>query len=128
MVPNWLRDEVLTGLQKLLALRLVGTPPEDAIAGTAQVWIEAMDRPGIEWIERLDRPRVQRAFRALFATCERWPVPKLFIAHLGNRDPPKALAEPPMTPEQIARNRERLREMIASLSTRHQYCDKGHSK
>ena len=34
MVADWLRFEIASGLQKLLALRLMGTPPEDAIVGT----------------------------------------------------------------------------------------------
>ena len=29
MVADWLRFEIASGLQKLLALRLIGTPPED---------------------------------------------------------------------------------------------------
>ena len=42
MVPDWFRIVIATGLQKLLALRLAGTPPEDAIVGTAEVWLEAI--------------------------------------------------------------------------------------
>ena len=37
MVADWFRAVIATGLQKLLALRLAGTPPEDAIVGTAEV-------------------------------------------------------------------------------------------
>jgi hypothetical protein len=116
MIADWLRAEVITGLQKLLALRLPGTPPQDAVTGTAQVWLEAIDQPGICWDEALDKPRVLRAFKALFANCERWPVPKNFMQHLGNRDPPRALPPPPMTREEIERNRERVRELVALLA------------
>ena len=48
MVADWLRVEVASGLQKLLALRLPGTPPEDAIIGTAEVWLEAIDDVSIQ--------------------------------------------------------------------------------
>lgn len=128
MIPDWLHNAVIEGLQKLIALRLPGTPPQDAVAGTAAVWLEAIDSPRMRWDESLDLPRVRRSFRALFINCDRWPAPKLFIAHLGNRDPPLALPEPPMTPEQRERNRERLRELVASLNAKQQIRDKGHSK
>lgn len=128
MIPDWLHNAVIEGLQKLIALRLPGTPPQDAVAATAAVWLEAIDSPRMRWDESLDLPRVQRSFRALFINCDRWPAPKLFIQHLGIRDPPLALPEPPMTPEQRARNRERLRELVANLSAKKQIRDKGHSK
>lgn len=116
MVADWLRSEIASGLQKLLALRLMGTPPEDAIVGTAEVWLEAMERCGIQWVEHLDRVRVRRAFQTLFRICDRWPAPKLFLDNLGNRDPPKALPEPPITPEARERNRAKLREFAESLA------------
>lgn len=116
MVADWLRFEIASGLQKLLALRLMGTPPEDAIVGTAEVWLEAMEHCGVQWVEHLDRERVQRAFQTLFRICDRWPAPKLFLDNLGNRDPPKALPAPPFTPEARERNRARLREIMESLA------------
>lgn len=116
MVADWLRFEIASGLQKLLALRLMGTPPEDAIVGTAEVWLEAMEHCGVQWVEYLDRERVRRAFQTLFRTCDRWPAPKLFLDNLGNRDPPKALPSPPITPEARERNRAKLREIMESLA------------
>lgn len=116
MVADWLRFEIASGLQKLLALRLIGTPPEDAIIGTAEVWLEAVGSCGVQWVEHLDRDRVQRAFQTLFRICERWPAPKQFLDNLGSRDPPKALPEPPITPEARERNRARLREVMESLA------------
>ena len=116
MVADWLRFEIASGLQKLLALRLMGTPPEDAIVGTAEVWLEAMEHCGVQWVEYLDRERVRRTFEMLFRICDRWPAPKLFLDNLGNRDPPKALPEPPITPEARERNRAKLREIMESLA------------
>lgn len=115
MVADWLRVEIASGLQKLLALRLPGTPPEDAIIGTAEVWLEALDGMHVEWSEHLDRHRVQRAFKTLFRICDRWPAPKAFLDNLGNRDPPPALPPPRLTREEIERNRARLREVMADL-------------
>lgn len=116
MIPDWLHNAIVTGVQKLYALRLVGTPPEDAVLGMATVWLEAIDRPGIEWDEALDSARVQRAFRRLFRQCDRWPSPRMFLDQLGNRDPPLALPPPPMTPAEVERNRERVRELVAMLA------------
>ena len=117
MIPDWLRIQMITGLQKLVVLRLPGTPPEDAIPATAQVWLEAMDRPWIKWDQAQDARRVDCAWRQLYATAERWPAPKHLIDLLGNRDPPKALPAPPMSPEEIARNRARLKELIEKFHT-----------
>ncbi|OIP06964.1 MAG: hypothetical protein AUK53_11835 [Betaproteobacteria bacterium CG2_30_59_46] len=113
---EWFRIEIVTGLQKLLALRLAGTPPEDAIVGTAEVWLEALWHSGTAWSEHLDRERVRRAFQTLFRICDRWPSPKLLLDNLGSRPQPKALPTPPASPEQIARNKDRLRELIESLT------------
>jgi hypothetical protein len=116
MAANWLRAEIATGLQKLLALRLTGTPPEDAIIGTAEVWLEALDHCNIQWVEHLDRKRVQRAFQTLFRICDRWPAPKLLLDNLGVRDPPKALPAPSITPEEREQNRAKLREIAEELA------------
>jgi hypothetical protein len=116
MAADWLRGEIASGLQKLLALRLTGTPPEDAIVGTAEVWLEALECCGIQWLEHLDRQRVQRAFKTLFGSCDRWPAPKLFLANLGNRDPPPALPAPPLTAAEAEQNRAKLRAMVEQLA------------
>ncbi|MGQ0708737.1 MAG: hypothetical protein ACT4NV_03205 [Rhodoferax sp.] len=115
-MADWLRCEIASGLQKLLALRLAGTPPEDAIVGTAEVWLEALDGCGIQWVEHLDQQRVRRAFQTLFRICDRWPAPRVFLDNLGNRDPPRALPPPPVTPEVRERNLARLRELRDTLA------------
>ena len=114
-MADWLRIEIASRLQKLLALRLPGTPPEDAIIGTAEVWLEALEGMHVQWSEHLDRQRVQRAFKTLFRVCDRWPAPKVFLDNLGNRDPPPALPPPRLTREETERNRARLRELMADL-------------
>ena len=116
MAENWLVSEIVSGLRKLLALRLAGTPPEDSIKATGIVWIEALDDCGIKWVEHLDRERVQRAFKTMYRTCDRWPAPKLFLDNLGNRDPPPALPAPPISDEQRKRNQARLQEIMETLA------------
>lgn len=128
MIPDWLRREVINGLQKLFVLGLPATPSADAIASVGVVWLEAIALKRIEWDESLDLPRVHRAFGDLYAQCERWPPPKLFLDRLGNRDPPRALPPPPLSPAEIARNRERVRVLAQGLFNAHCIRDKGHSK
>jgi len=111
---QWLRVAIISGLQKLLALRLIGTPPEDAIVGTATVWLEAMENAPIRWHEQLDQARVQRAFKTLFRICDHWPAPRLFLDNLGNRDPPLAL-ENHITAAQQQANRARIRAIVETL-------------
>lgn len=115
-MDEWLREEILTGLQKLLALRLPGTPPEDAIVGTAEVWIEGIGCSRIKWDEQLDRDRVRLAFATLFRSCEYWPSPKLFLDRLGSRAPPKALPEPPLTPDERQQVKNKLRAIVEQLT------------
>lgn len=115
MVPDWFRFVIVTGLQKLLALRLTGTPPEDAIVGTAEVWLEAIWDRGCRWEEHLDRERMERAFLVLFRTCDRWPAPKLFLDNLAARAPPRELPPPSISPEERERNAARIRELVKNL-------------
>lgn len=112
---EWFRAEIATGLQKLLALRLQGTPPEDAIVGTAEVWLEAL-WPDRTWAEHIDRIRIQQAFRVLFRICDRWPTPKLFLDNLGSRPQPQALPSPQASPEVIARNKAKLKELMEQMA------------
>ena len=91
MAENWLVSEIVSGLQKLLALRLAGTPPEDSIKATGIVWIEALDDCGIKWVEHLDRERVQRAFKTMYRTCGQLKaggeitIPEVGKLSVGNR-------------------------------------------
>ena len=76
MAVLFLNEAVITGLQRLLALRLVGSPPADAIELTASVWIDAMARYPIAWNEQLDGWRINAGFDQLVWQSERWPTVK----------------------------------------------------
>ena len=116
MVEKWLEREIARGLQGLIALRLAGAPADDSVTLTLDVWLAAIECQAVTWNEQADAERIRRAFRTLYRICDRWPAPKLFLENLGNRDPPKALPEPPITPEARERNRARLREIMESLA------------
>jgi hypothetical protein len=76
--PAWLGDIVLDGLSALLALRLPGTPPEDAIEATAQVWIKAICY-GVTWQEEPDGAALRHGFALLAREMDRWPAPRAYL-------------------------------------------------
>lgn len=111
MADDWLSDEIITGLQKLVLLRLPGAPPEDAVVGTVEVWIEALTYRR-QWDESLDRPRIRRAFALLCGGSDSWPSPKMLVDGLGCRAPPKALPKPHYPPEKAAENLQKIRDLL----------------
>jgi len=115
VIPDWFHNLIITGLQKLVLLRLAGTPPADVFDLTVAAWSEALWTRG-QWDEALDRYRMERAFTSLLRTCERWPSPKPYLDHLRARPPQPQLPPPPLSPEQRARNGARLRAMLQDLN------------
>ncbi|PPD34935.1 MAG: hypothetical protein CTY21_09450 [Methylomonas sp.] len=113
-MADWLKAEIVTGLQKLLALRLPGTPAEDMVIGTAEVWLEAVRPSCRQWDERLDAARIRAAFNALFRQADRWPAPKQFLDNLAARRPIKALSAPVYPADKAKDNLWRIRVMINS--------------
>lgn len=76
--PAWAWNILMDGLSKLLALRLPGAPPEDAIEGTALAWAEAIYY-GRMLDEAKDAPRLRAGFTRLLCDVERWPAPRAFL-------------------------------------------------
>lgn len=116
MAEKWLEREIARGLQGLIALRLIGAPADDSVTLTLDIWLTALDSMSVLWDEQQDAERIRRAFRTLYRICDRWPAPKLFLDNLGNRDPPKALPPPRITPEEMKRNKQRVNDLIARLN------------
>lgn len=116
-LPKFVSDELLTGLQKLMMLRLEGAPPADGIKLTASVWMEAIASLPIQWDEQQDAGRVTRAFACLLAEIERWPAPKMLIKHLPPRKPPPQLEHKKrLTAEEQARGRENLTKLYQKIA------------
>lgn len=86
--PSWLWNLVLDGLSKLLALRLEGAPPEDAVEGCALAWAEAICHE-CSYEEALDAERLAAAFRLLMRDADRWPAPKAYLARVKPREEPR---------------------------------------
>lgn len=92
--PDWLHDEILSGIQALLALRLKGSPSMETIPATANMWVTAIKTRPIAWDKKLDTPRIRKAFVDLAATAENWPSPAAFISKLQPREYQNRLAAP----------------------------------
>lgn len=116
-LPKFVSDELLTGLQKLMMLRLEGAPPADGIKLTASVWVEAIASVNISWAEQLDKGRITAGFTQLFAEIERWPTPKMLIRCLPPRPEPLKLEHKrQLTPEEEARGRENLKKLYQIIA------------
>lgn len=116
-LPKFVRDEILTGLQKLMMLRPDGAPPNSGIKLTASVWMEAIASLPIQWDEKQDAGRVTRAFTCLLAEIERWPTPKMLIKHLPPREElPQLEHKRQLTPEEKARGRENLKKLNQKIA------------
>lgn len=116
MVPDWLRCEVVAGLQHLLVLRLPGSPAADTAVVTAETWLATIGTVAVAWSEPLDRLRVRKAFRHLSASCERWPAPKHFFDALPARNPAQPKLGIKLTAEERAENKRRIGNIIKTLA------------
>ena len=96
--PQWFRNEIASGLQRLLALHLPGRPPAETITLTNQAWIDSL-WPTRRWIPE-DTQRLHRAYISLSSQIERWPAPRQLLAHLPPRKLPPQLDKPAMTEQQ----------------------------
>ncbi len=111
-MAEWLENEIIDGMKRLVALALPGHPPAETIQLTAAAWCEALESAGIDWQCDLDAPRLRAAFRLLMRTMDRWPAPKHLLEALPARPEPLKLAAPPATEA----DRERARVMLAGIA------------
>lgn len=110
---DWVRNEMITGIQRLLCLGLEGQPAAEVIPGTVAAWCEAFDRGRLAEVDR-DIPRMREAFSALLARSRRWPAPVEFIEALP-RLVDRAQPALPITAEEQERRAAAAREAIAKL-------------
>lgn len=107
------KEEIMLGLQKLLALQLERAPALETLAKTGLVWIEAIGYERCFADE--DAPRFREAFVRLAARCKSWPSPVALLEVLPDRPPLPALPEPEITPEQRAKNLAFLDDLLAGM-------------
>lgn len=117
MADDWLTREVVAGLMGLVALRLDGAPPTDAITHTLDIWLVALKKRQ-RWSEDEDSRRLKAAFETLFATCERWPAPARLLQEMSPRIEKRALPRPALTDEQRASGRKQVNEILSGLKQR----------
>ncbi len=89
----WFTSVIVSGLQRLAAMRLPATPLDGDLRLAAAVWIAAL------WARRAwdadrDAPRLEAAFLALAGHARRWPGPAELIDHLPPKATPRALPAP----------------------------------
>jgi hypothetical protein len=116
--PAWLRSEVASGLQRLVALGLPGQPPAETIALTAATWCEALAGTPISWDAEQDAPRLRAAFAALLPQVERWPAPVALLRNLPPRVPAPTLPPPRINPARRADLRESLERLRIRLTAK----------
>lgn len=120
---NDLRTEIITGIQRLFALRLPGSPSADAVVATAEMWVEAVSARLPCYDADADAPRIRRAFVALMQDMERWPAPKHFFERLADRPPVRALPQPRADPKETAAARAQFkalhRKLVKKLTVEH---------
>ena len=83
--PQWLTDAVLSGLQRLVALRLADAPALDTIKLTGAAWVDALatevDRDNPEG----EAERIRDGFALLMRQRATWPAPKHLILAMSPR-------------------------------------------
>src|SRR6185312_7622939 len=101
MATDWVLEEILTGMQKLLPLSLESTPASEVMQGTALAWHEVLVH-GRAFDQARDLPRFREAFRTLAGRQRRWPAPVDFLEAL-----PRIGREAHCRPDGAAQNRTR---------------------
>lgn len=107
------KEEIMFGLQKLLALQLDRSPALETLDKTGLVWIEAIGHN--RSLGDDDTPRFREGFVLLAARCKSWPSPAALLEVLPERPPLPALPQPEITPEQRAENLAFLDGLLAGM-------------
>lgn len=113
--PDWLRVEVVSGLQRLLLLALEGGPALDSIEGVAMAWVDACMVWPIGWEQAADAPRLRQGFRLLAASCRRWPSPVQLREALPPRQAPPALPAPAVDAARAAEVQREIRSILEGM-------------
>ena len=115
---QWLKLVLAKGVAMLLLLRLKNSPTEDVIQPTLEAWYRVITHKKA-WNMALDKLRFETAFMLLVQTCDWFPTPKQLLDILPRREYPELPPPPPKTAGelaaeqvQMARNVQRLKEML----------------
>lgn len=96
MKTDWVMDEILTGLQKLVCLGLDRQPAGELLQLTAGTWHEVITHNRV-FNQAQDQPRFRDAFATLMGECTQWPTPRQFLdclpAPIQEKQPPLLTSE-----------------------------------
>ena len=87
--PGWFATAIVTGIQKLAAMSLPGTPTDSALTLAGAVWVETLWARR-RWYPDTDPQRLSLAFTALAGYARRWPAPADLLDYLPPRPQPRA--------------------------------------
>ncbi len=110
---DWLRLEIATGLQALVAQNLKFSPAGDMITMNADVWFLTLRKVCI--IEQIDAPRIRAGFERLFPQIKEWPAPAQLIELMPRRLPQQSLPMPEPTEEDRRKGLEALSQLKAKM-------------
>jgi hypothetical protein len=112
---QFLKTEILQGIQMLAALRLRNTPAIDTLPTVAKIWLHVFESRPINWDETLDKSRLRAMFTECAANCDEFPSPahafKIMPARIHKLSLPK-----PQTNEMSAENRKVLDDLLVQLN------------
>jgi hypothetical protein len=108
---EWLKDEILRGLQQLLCLGLERQPAAEVLPGTASAWLQALTLRR-SWDALRDTRRIRDAFVTLTQTRRSWPVPADLLDALPKVESHLALPRNIADPDVIASRMEELRDLV----------------
>lgn len=112
MQTDWLLDEILTGMQKLLCLGLERQPAAEVLPGTAAAWVEALTVKRA-WDRERDTPRIRSAFVTLAKQRRSWPLPADFDEALPRLEPnERRLGRPLASPAHVKRMIAEITQML----------------
>lgn len=109
----WLRLELGSAFQQLVALALPGTPAVELLTVTAEMWWMALAEMDLN--EEQDRQRIRKGFSLLFTSLRQWPQLVDLIDKLPNRPPKPAAVVVEQTEEQRADGKARLQDILDGL-------------
>lgn len=120
-MPEWVRNQMMDGLSKLMLLRLQGAPPADAVKGVAEVWCEALTPHTWAFTEELDAQRLPQAFDLLIQQADRWVQPAQLIRLIPPRPAPQIAGlltyqRPPLTDKQRAAHKQNIQRLLSHLA------------
>ena len=101
MKTDWVMDEILTGLQKLVCLGLDRQPAGELLQITAGTWHEVITHKRV-WNVEQDRERFRDAFVTLMGRCTQWPAPQQFLECMPATKPEQ---QPPLLTNESSRER-----------------------